>query len=152
MTGAATAPEHIAATTPATWPRPISVAYCSVASTRCSSSYTSASSAPDVSADFRPHSRNPSANTQYPGAATHSPNATAVSSGPTTRSSRREVASAHAPEGTSNTRLAIDQMTNSDEICHTDNPVSLNSSVYTGYSRTKSSRNRYAYSAPASRR
>ena len=27
-------------------------------------------------------------------------------------------------------------MTNSEEICQTDRPVSLNSSVYTGYSRT----------------
>jgi hypothetical protein len=62
------------------------------------------------------------------------------------------VTSAHAPEGTSSTRLDSDQITNSDEICQTDNPVSLNSSVYTGYSRTKSSRKRYAYSAPASRR
>jgi hypothetical protein len=30
--------------------------------------------------------------------------------------------------------------------------VSLNSSVYTGYSRTKSSRNKYAYRTPARRR
>jgi hypothetical protein len=62
------------------------------------------------------------------------------------------VASAHAPDGTSNPRLDTDQKRNSDEICHTDSPVSLNSSVYTGYSSTKSSRNRYAYRAPASRR
>ena len=48
--------------------------------------------------------------------------------------------------------LETDQMTNSDEICQTDIPASANSSVYTGYSRTKSSRNRYAYSAPARRR
>jgi hypothetical protein len=39
------------------------------------------------------------------------------------------VASAHAPDGTSNTRLDTDQMTNSDEICQTDSPVSLNRSV-----------------------
>jgi len=112
--------------------RPIRLAYLSVASSRCNSSYTSASSAPDVSADFRPHSKKPKANTQKPGTATHNANATAVSRGPTTNSRRRDVASAHAPDGTSSTRLDTDQMTNSDEICQTDSPVSLNKSVYTG--------------------
>ena len=135
----------MAASTPATSPRPISAAYCSVAPSRCSSSYTSASSAPDVKAHFNPHNRNPTANTQYPGDPTHSANAAEVSSGPMTNSRRRDVASAQAPDGTSSTMLDTDQMTNNDEICQTDRPVSLNSSVYTGYSSTKSSRNRYAY-------
>jgi hypothetical protein len=141
-TGAATIPEHMAASTPADCPRPIRVAYFSVASMRCNSSYTSASKAPDVNAHFSPHSTKPTANTQNNAYATHSPNAAAVSSGPTIRRRRREEASAHAPDGTSKAMLEIDQMTNSDEICHTDNPESLNSSVYTGYSSTKSSRNR----------
>ena len=34
-------------------------------------------------------------------------------------------------------------------ICQTDKPASANSNVYTGDSSTKSSRNSYAYSAPA---
>jgi len=45
------------------------------------------------------------------------------------RADRCEVASAQAPEGTSKTMLDTDQTTNNDEICQTDNPVSLNSSV-----------------------
>src|SRR5688500_18611813 len=67
-------------------------------------------------------------------------------------SRRRETASAQAPDGTSSTRLLPDQMTNSDVICQTESPVSAKSSAYTGYSRTRSSRNEYAYRTAAMRR
>jgi hypothetical protein len=46
-----------------------------------------------------------------------------------TSSRRREVASARAPDGTSRSRLDTDQTTNREEICQTDRPVSLNSTV-----------------------
>ncbi|MGY4279376.1 hypothetical protein ACVILE_005556 [Streptomyces sp. M18.1] len=55
-----------------------------------------------------------------------------MSSGPSTSSSRRENASAQAPEGTSSRTPVSDHRANRDDICQTDRPVSLNSSAYTG--------------------
>ncbi len=106
--------------------------YRSAAPSRSISSYTRASRAPEPSAPPAPHSTKPSANAQYDGTSTHSPNPAAVSSGPTHSSSRRETASAQAPEGTSSRTPVSDHRANREEICQSDRPVSANSSAYTG--------------------
>lgn len=117
---------------PAALARPMIRAYRSAAPSRSSSSYTSASSAPEPSAPRAPHRTKPRAKAQYDGVRIHSAKPAAVSSGPSRSSSRRETASAQAPEGTSSTTPVIDQMANREEICQTDRPVSLNSRAYTG--------------------
>lgn len=93
---------------------------------------TSASSAPEPSAAPAPQSRKPSANAGYDGRSTQTAKPAAVTSGARHSSSRRDTASAQAPEGTSSRMALADQMTKSEEICPTDSPASANSSTYTG--------------------
>src|SRR3712207_8713614 len=52
----------------------------------------------------------------YDGATVHDPKPAAVSSGPIHSSRRRDVASAHTPEGISSAREATDHTAKSDEI------------------------------------
>jgi len=71
-----------------------------------------------------PHSTKPTAKAGNDGTSTQSAKPAPVSSGARTRSSRRETASAHTPDGISTTRATTAQTTKSDEISAVDSPVS----------------------------
>src|SRR5690606_24540539 len=126
---------------PTTSSRPARRAYDRAAPTRRSSSYTSACTAPERSADPAPHSTKPAANAGYDGNSTHSPKPAPASRGEAASSDRRENTSAHRPDGSSSANVVTDQITNNDEIAAGESPASANSTAYTGYSRTKSWRN-----------
>ncbi|GAA2305407.1 hypothetical protein GCM10010402_75880 [Actinomadura luteofluorescens] len=64
-----------------------------------------------------------------------------VSRGAATSSNRRENASAHKPDGSSSANALTDRITNDDETAAGECPGSVNSTAYTGYRRTRSSRN-----------
>ncbi len=81
---------------------------------------------PDWIALLRPQRANPAANPTKLGNAVHTENAAARIAALTISSRRRSTRSAHAPEGTSNTNPATDQMRNSAEIWPVDRPASRN--------------------------
>ena len=83
----------------------------------------------------------PTANAGYDGAIVHSAKPAPDSSGASTSSSRRDVASASAPDGISSAMFVTDQIASSDEISAVDRPVRANSRAYSGYSGMSSPRN-----------
>ena len=74
-----------------------------------------------------PHSTKPAANPAYVGNSTHDANPAPCTRALSTSRWRRSTVSAQAPEGTSRTNPVTDQMTNSDDTCATDSPLSVNS-------------------------